>query len=64
MGREGNCNSLKDEEDCNNLITQNGTHKPITNSYSFTPFEVENNGFVSSLWQLLKMNGTKRAIFR
>lgn len=57
VGREDNCNSSEDEEeDRRNLIPQNETNKPTSNSHSFTPFQVEHNGFVSSLRQRLKMN--------
>ncbi|KAL2932840.1 O-fucosyltransferase 5 [Bienertia sinuspersici] len=55
VGREGT-SSEDEEEDRQNLIHQNDSVKPTSNSHSFSPFHVDNSGFGSSMRQRFKMN--------
>ncbi|XP_057535694.1 O-fucosyltransferase 36-like [Amaranthus tricolor] len=55
VGREGT-SSDDEEEDRQNLIHQNDSQKPTSNSQSISPFHIDNTGFVSSLRHRFKMN--------
>ncbi|XP_021761858.1 uncharacterized protein LOC110726694 [Chenopodium quinoa] len=55
LEREGD-SSGDEEEDRRNLIPQNDAVKPTSNSHSFSPFHVEDTGFVSSIRRRFKMN--------
>lgn len=48
--------SEDEEEDRQNLIPQNDAVKPTTNSHSFSPFQIDDNGVLSSLRRRFKMN--------
>ncbi|KNA12626.1 hypothetical protein SOVF_124050 [Spinacia oleracea] len=55
LGREG-VSSDDEEGDRRNLIPQNDAVKPTSNSHSFSPFHIDDTGFVSSIRRRFKMN--------
>lgn len=58
-GREG-FSSDDEEDDRRNLIPQNDVAKPTSNPHTFSPFNIDDNGLVSTLRRRLKMNNKRR----